>query len=113
MNAPAQPAQSFTQRRIAIDDLDEAIVGLSAKINASTYQLLLLIREFDERAGFLKWGLSNTAEWLQWRCDIGLSAAREKVRCARALKDLPQMAAAFEHGALSYSKVRALSRVAR
>ena len=49
---------------VPIDDLDRAIVTLSAHINAETYELLVLIREFDERAGWLKWGLGNCAEWL-------------------------------------------------
>ena len=111
MNAIVAPPEPFSERRVAIEDLDNAIVKLSARINASTYQLLVLIREFDERAGFLKWGLANTVEWLHWRCDLGLSAAREKVRCARALKDLPLICDAFEMGVLSYSKVRALTRV--
>lgn len=96
----------------AIEQLDKAIVGLSAKIDSSISLLLQMIREFDERGGYLKWGLSSTAEWLSWRCDIGLSAAREKVRCARALKELPRMMSAFAQGAISYSKIRALTRVA-
>ncbi len=44
----------ISHRRLAIDELDESIVNLSARINASTYELLVLIREFDERAGWLK-----------------------------------------------------------
>ena len=95
-----------------IDDLDQAIVNLSARINAETYELLVLIREFDERAGWLKWGLGNCAEWLHYRCDYSMNAAREKVRVAHALKTLPEVAAAFSKGELSYSKVRALTRVA-
>ena len=46
---------------LPIDDLDRAIVTLSARINSETYELLVLIREFDERAGWLKWGLGNCA----------------------------------------------------
>ena len=45
----------------SIDDLDRAIVTLAARINAETYELLVLIRQFDERAGWLKWGLGNCA----------------------------------------------------
>ena len=108
MNALA----TASERRIAIDDLDHAIVTLAANINASTYQLLVLVREFDERAGWLKWGFENCTQWLHWRCDLSPSAAREKVRVAHALKALPEVSAAFEKGALSYSKVRALTRVA-
>ncbi len=52
-----------------IEDLDRNIRTLCSRINAATYELLVLIREFDERAGWLKWGLKNCAEWLAWRCD--------------------------------------------
>jgi len=97
---------------LPIDDLDQAIVTLSARINAETYELLVLIREFDERAGWLKWGLGNCAEWLHYRCDFSMNAAREKVRVAHSLKTLPEVAAAFAKGELSYSKVRAMTRVA-
>ncbi len=49
---------------------------------------------------------------LNWQCGIGTVAAREKVRVARALESLPQISAAFARGELSYSKVRAMTRVA-
>ena len=55
---------------------------------------------------------ANCTDWLHWRCDLSLNAAREKVRAAHRLKSLPQMSVAFERGVLSYSKVRALTRVA-
>jgi hypothetical protein len=101
-----------TERHLDIDELDRAIVTLSARINAASYELLVLIRRFDERTGWLKWGFTNCTEWLHWRCDLSLSAAREKVRVAHALKTLPAIASAFSRGELSYSKVRALTRVA-
>ncbi len=103
---------TVSERRLAIDALDQAIVNLSARINAANYELLTLIRQFDERAGWLRWGLSNCTEWLHWRCDLSPCAAREKVRVAHALKDLPEISSAFAKGVLSYSKVRALTRVA-
>ena len=40
-----------------IEDLDRNILNLCTRINAATYELLVLIREFDERAGWLQWGL--------------------------------------------------------
>ncbi|HEX5421360.1 MAG TPA: DUF222 domain-containing protein, partial [Gammaproteobacteria bacterium] len=99
-------------RHAAIEELDRAIVTLAGRINAATYDLLVLIRRFDERAGWLGWGFENCAEWLHYRCDISRSAAREKVRVAHALKTLPAIGRAFAEGELSYSKVRALTRVA-
>ena len=47
-----------------------------------------------------------------WRTGLDLGAAREKVRVAGALADLPLVSAAMQRGQLSYSKVRALTRVA-
>jgi hypothetical protein len=53
----------------------------------------------------------SCAHWLNWRCGIGLTAAREKVRVGHALAGLPQTQAAFASGQLSYSKARAITRV--
>jgi hypothetical protein len=99
--------------RRSIDDLDAEIRALARHMNAETYRLLVLVREFDDRFGWAKWGLRNCAEWLAWRCGLSLSAAREKVRTAQALRGLPAIAAAFADGRLSYSKVRALTRVSQ
>ena len=109
---PLTDTHASVDRNRSIDELDRAIVNLAARINAASYDLLVLIRRFDERAGWLRWGFQNCADWLHWRCDLSLSAAREKVRVAQALKSLPAIATAFATGELSYSKVRALTRVA-
>jgi hypothetical protein len=95
----------------SIDDLDSAIRALARQMNAETYRMLMLLREFDERMGWQKWSMRNCAEWLAWRCELSLSAAREHVRTAQALREMPAIAAAFADGRLSYSKVRALTRV--
>ncbi|MEX0976704.1 MAG: DUF222 domain-containing protein [Woeseia sp.] len=99
-------------RNASIDDLDRAIVALAARINAATHDFLVLVRRFDERGGWLRWGFESCADWLHWRCDLSRCAAREKVRVAHAIKTLPAIAPAFARGELSYSKVRALTRVA-
>ena len=96
----------------SIEALDTRILNLCTRINAATYELLVMIREFDERGGCIKSGLDCTAKWLAWRCDLQMATAREKVRVAQALKHLPMISAAFATGELSYSKVRSLTRVA-
>ncbi len=58
------------------------------------------------------WGIASCAHWLQWKCGIGLVAAREKVRVAKALPALPKLADAMRRGVISYCKVRALTRIA-
>ena len=98
--------------RRSVDELDAAIGRLVVQMNADSYRMLVLVRELDDRFGWKKWTFKNCAEWLAWRSSISLSAAREKVRAAHALRTLPAISAAFAEGRLSYSKVRALTRVA-
>ena len=92
--------------------LANEITKLSAYIYAATYRLLLLIREYDEKNYWHQPGLCSCAHWLNFQCGIGMNAAREKVRVAHALKDLPLISEGFRKGELSYSKVRAMTRVA-
>ena len=72
-----------------LDHLGNEIAALSAHIQAATYRLLVLIREFDERNGW-NTGFRSCAHWLNWRTGLEMGAAREKVRVARALVDLPR-----------------------
>jgi hypothetical protein len=71
-----------------------------------------LICKYDEQQGWGQHGLVSCAHWLQWQCGTNIGAAREKVRVARALPELPKISASFEKGRISYSKVRAMTRVA-
>src|SRR5262245_1721553 len=93
-----------------LERLGDEIAELSAHLDAATARLLELLREFDARGGWD--GARSCAEWLSWRVGLDLGAARERVRVARALGGLPQIAAALARGELSYSQVRALTRVA-
>ena len=78
--------------------------------SAATWELLSLIRQFDERYGWA--GCTSCAEWLGWRTGLAPGAAREHVRVARALADLPKLSDAMRRGKVSYSKMRAVTRVA-
>ena len=57
-----------------------------------------LIVALEEQEPWGYWGLKSCAHWLNWRCGIGLNAAREKVRVAHALKGLPLISAVFQQG---------------
>ncbi|MGH7676581.1 MAG: DUF222 domain-containing protein [Gemmatimonadales bacterium] len=96
---------------IEMDRLGDEIAELSAHLAAATARLLDLIREFDARGGW-NHGFRSCAQWLSWRVGMNRGAARERVRTARALGALPQLAQALARGELSYAKVRALTRVA-
>jgi hypothetical protein len=96
---------------VELDRLGDEIAELSAHLDAATARLLYLIREFDARGGWGN-GFRSCAHWLTWRIGLDPGAARERVRVARALGTLPRLAQALARGELSYSKVRALTRVA-
>jgi hypothetical protein len=96
-----------------MDTLADEITLLAGQINAANYRLLKLIAIFDSRKEWIGGGtVRSCAHWLNWKCGIALSAAREKVRVAHCLDNLPLIDAAFAAGEISYSKVRAMSRVA-
>jgi hypothetical protein len=95
----------------ALEELGERIAELAAQISAATYELLVMLREFDQRGGWNN-GFLSCAHWLGWRVGLDLGAAREKMRVARALAALPLLSEAMRRGEVSYSKVRALTRIA-
>src|SRR6202789_3829477 len=92
--------------------LEAQITELAGQLNAAQYRWLMLIAEFDRLKGWSDGLLRSCAHWLNFKCGLNLGAAREKVRVAHALAGLPKIAAAMARGELSYSKVRAVSRVA-
>ncbi|MEQ9462811.1 MAG: DUF222 domain-containing protein [Haliea sp.] len=100
-------------QRLSGAQLGQAITLLSAQINAANHRLLRLIAEFDSCGGWREQGtMRSCAHWLVANCGITLGAAREKVRVARQLEVLPELNVAFAEGGISYSKVRAITRVA-
>lgn len=94
------------------DQLTERVVGHASQIAALTAQFLDLLVEFDHRKVWIGDGIRSCAHWLSWRTGLSLRAAQDHLRIAHALTDLPQLHTAFADGKLSYSKVRALTRVA-
>ena len=107
---PREPATAPGHRGAQLARLGDRIAELSARIQAATHELLVLIREFDEQDGWH--GCQSCAQWLSWRAGLSPGAAREHVRVARALGNLPKLSDAMRRGKVSYSKVRAVTRVA-
>ncbi len=108
----AIPADPAARRADALLELGDRIAEIDRSIRAAEAEMMRLIVEFDDARGWEDAGFPNCAEWLAWRVSVGLNAARERVRTARALADLPQISAAMDAGELSYAKARALTRVA-
>lgn len=97
---------------VPLEHLAAELTEFSAHLSAAECRWLLLVAEFDRREAYLEWGCWNCAAWLAWQCGLAPRAARERVRVARALETLPLVTAEFAKGHLSYSKVRALTRIA-
>ena len=101
------------------EDLDDELFMLGERCadaymqaDALQYRAMKLLAEFHHRRGWEDTGFSSTAEWLAWRIGIKPGSARERVRTALALLDLPQTSDALKNGEVSFAKVRALTRVA-
>ncbi len=94
------------------DWLEREIGELAAHIAAATCRWLELVAEFDRRRAHEAWGFHSCGAWVAWRCAIDPRSAREHVRVARALEDLQAVRERFGRGELSYSKVRAITRIA-
>jgi hypothetical protein len=97
---------------LTLRELEAQITELAGHLNAAHYRWLSLIGEFDRRQGWSDGATQSCAHWLNWKCGIDMGAAREKVRVAHSLEQLPRISAAMARGELSYSKARALTRVA-
>src|SRR5580692_864531 len=112
-SAPSAPSTPSARGRLAtLAALEAQITELAGQLNAAQYRWLMLIAQFDRLNGWSDGQLRSCAHWLNFKCGLNLGAAREKVRVAHALAGLPKIAASMARGELSYSKVRAVSRVA-
>ena len=94
-----------------IERMDRVTV-LFAEITASTREFLTAVAQSDRHEDWAAEGFGSCAEWLAWQIGITRGTANEKVRAARALEDLPLISEAMARGELSFSKVRAITRVA-
>ena len=65
----------FVSKR-SLDQLEGQIASLASHINASEYEFLVLVREFDLRQGWKAWNCTNCADWLNWCCGIAPATAR-------------------------------------
>ncbi len=97
---------------VPLERLEARICELAGHLAAATCRFLVLLGDFDARRGWASWEMNSCAQWLSWKCQMSSGTAREHVRVARALRDLPVIRSGFAAGRLSYAKVRALTRIA-
>lgn len=106
------PSSLSALASLTVDELADGICLRAGRIAAAQAELLTWIAEFDRREGWGGPGMLSCAHWLSWRIGLSPGAAREQVRVARRLEDLPALCGAFADGRVSYSKGRAITRAA-
>ncbi|MDH3293970.1 MAG: HNH endonuclease [Acidimicrobiia bacterium] len=97
--------------QIPLERLEADLVAHAAAIAAATCRWLGWLADYDRRRGWAAWGCKSAAHWLSFACGMSLRTARDHVRVARGLEELPVVRAAFGAGELSFSKARALTRL--
>ena len=103
--------QAVASAEVPLERLEAQICEGAAHLAAGVGRWLLLVGEFDARKGYERWECRSTAFWLNWHCGVSVRTAQEQVRVGRALLDYPRISEALCEGRLSYSKVRAITRV--
>lgn len=98
---------------LSVEHLEAELTSWAGRLASAECRWLRLVVEYDRREAWRAWECRSCAHWLMWQCGLDLRSAREKVRAARALEDLPLVARSFEEGRLSYRKVRAVTAAAR
>lgn len=107
MAAPAVPLTIAPSLRLA-NDLNIALTTWS-----SSQRLVIgLAADFADSSEWVATHAASAAHWIAGVADIEVGTAREWIRVGRRLRLLPLLAAMFEADELSYSKVRALARLA-
>jgi hypothetical protein len=104
----AAPAPGAVERFEAQERAEDELCTLTAHLNAATARWLELAREIAESGAIA----DEPAAYLAFRFGITTREARERLRVAEALQELPATRAAFGRGELTFTKVRALVRVA-
>lgn len=96
-----------------LDDaaLEQEVRTQAVVLAAATCRWLEHLAEFVIRGLWAEGGVRTPADWLAWALGIGPSTAREHVRVALRLRECPAVLERFREGRLSYSKVRAITRI--
>lgn len=114
MEAPSTFSNtSLPSERVELDDLtandvESSIITLFGRLSTATFDLLVLIGEYDARGTWAARGALSCAAWLVATCDIEIVTARNYVRVAKAMLAYPALHAAMAEGDISFSKARML-----
>ncbi|HEV8682500.1 MAG TPA: DUF222 domain-containing protein [Actinomycetota bacterium] len=94
------------------DRLTDALDRATALMVAASSEALRLVALHDEQKLWERGGATSMTSWLAARYGLAWGTAREWVRVAHALRDLPKIFEAYAQGRLSWDQLRPLTRFA-
>lgn len=100
-------------REVVVVDDGQWLVERRAALDRAEALWLERLARFDREGRWAADGQLSCVGWLVWRTNMGRSTAFDKLRVARELERRPLVAEAFREGRLSYSAVRAVTRLER
>lgn len=103
--------EEIEQQDLETKAMGRRLIALAEELAAMECEWLTTLWEFNLRAGWADDGEVSCTDWLVARCGLSRVTAREKIRVAHELSRRPAVRAAFAAGGLSYSKVRAITRI--
>ena len=92
--------------------LENKIGELSAHAHAVIAQVAKASADFDAIGGWGAGGIRSFEHWMTIKTGFDMHTGAELLRVGQALSVLPNIAAAFEAGQLSFDKVRQITTVA-
>src|SRR5215213_9647596 len=99
-------------REATAETLEGEMAQLCGALNAGTGRLVSLIAQVLETEAWVGAGIRSPEHWVAWRCGVGAGRARQLVRMARRLIELPVTRALLEEGRLSEDQVGVICRLA-
>jgi hypothetical protein len=98
---------------LACSERGEWLVGERSRLERGEARWLLELARFDREQGWVADGHLSAVGWLVWRTAMSRGAAFERLRIGHELWRRPVLAEAFSAGRISYSAVRAITRLDR
>lgn len=90
---------------------EKELVAGAMKLAGDEAAWLEALADYDQSGEWGEHGFFACSTWLAAACGIARITAREKLRVARCLRRLRHIHAAFRAGRISYSAVRAITRI--
>ena len=102
-----------TSEQVAGDmrELDQRVKRFAARMAGIHAEEARLLREVEESRLWHWLGMVSLAAYVEARFGVGVHAAHERLRVARALEALPLVESALARGELAFGHVRELTRV--